>query len=243
MPTGITHERFRKAGYFIIIPTGLFLINNPLFLFSRYFGYTAGRYIVPDWDSMATTKDEGRVVEELGVFGIPLYGISSMYGALFRRFHRSLWTHAPVISTAPRMFLVFIIPVLFLYWIKLLNFPPSPVEIEFYAGFLYGLSESDFIHWLADKLWPDTGKQLQEKGDKRGRKKGSKRRLHVGGQRPKEDYARKDKRGFLSLQETKKLRGNSSVRKSKTATRWSDGNSSGRKSKAFGKTKSRNIDE
>lgn len=109
------------------------------------FGYEMGKYVTPDWDIMGTTADEGRMVNELPVFGYILFGVSSMYGAIFRKKHRSTITHFPFLSTSIRHLLLF----WWMYWQAYLY--GLGLAIPFFAGVFVGNSIADGIHWVLDK--------------------------------------------------------------------------------------------
>ena len=108
-----------------------------------------GRYIDPDWDIMSTNNAEGRMVNEIWILGHVLYGISSTYGSIFRRYHRKWITHMPVISTAIRLIFVGFIP--FLIGDNLgINFIGNGWHM-FHLGVWAGLSQADLIHWKLDR--------------------------------------------------------------------------------------------
>lgn len=113
------------------------------------------------------SASESRAVNELKILGYPLFGISSMYGAIFRRKHRSFLTHFPVISTLIRLLFVFGWWVPFLYWKGIIIYEPWQLEAFIYA--LWGLSQADLIHYLADMIWLEDGKKFIEKTKKRKR--------------------------------------------------------------------------
>lgn len=109
-------------------------------------GYLTGRYIDPDLDQMGTTGAEGRMVNEIPVIGHFLYGHWSTYGSIFRKHHRSIWTHFPVLSTLIRivyqlypLFVVIFLKDAFHMWMLYLLF-----------GILIGLSFADLLHYIED---------------------------------------------------------------------------------------------
>jgi len=114
-------------------------------------GYSFHRYCDNDWDIFGSNNAEGRMVNELPIIGHFLYGVSSTYGSMFRRKHRSAITHVPFISTIIRLFFVFIIPFILLdYWgINLIG----EGWIYFYLGFYIGLSQADGIHYYLDLFY------------------------------------------------------------------------------------------
>lgn len=107
----------------------------------------------PDWDVMLANAGEGRMINELPILGHILFGISSMYGSMFRRFHRSFITHFPIVSTFIR--LVFVgTPVFLLAESWQINLIGNGWH-KFWLGFWAGLAEADFIHWYLDKNYGD----------------------------------------------------------------------------------------
>jgi hypothetical protein len=112
-------------------------------------GYSLGRWCDPDWDLMGTNNAEGRMVNEIPLLGHILYGVSSSYGSIFRRYHRSWITHFPVLSTIVR--LVFLLAVPFGYLDAYgINFIGGG-WVWLWVGLLAGLSHADGIHWWLDK--------------------------------------------------------------------------------------------
>src|SRR5690348_3635666 len=99
---------------------------------------------------MGTNNSEGRMVNEFPIFGHFLFGISSAYGSIFRRNHRSFITHFPIFSTAIRLLFVFFVPYIILkYWgINLMSDSISMIRF----GFWIGLSQADTIHYFLDTI-------------------------------------------------------------------------------------------
>jgi hypothetical protein len=149
MPDGATHYWYFKRGFLIEIPLSLTLCYfDWKFGAGNLVGYSLGRWIDPDWDIMGTNNAEGRVVNEIPILGHFLYGISSTYGSLFRRHHRSFLTHFPLVSTLIRLIFVFIFPlVIFDSW--KINLIGDGWHM-FWIGILAGLSQADGIHWYLD---------------------------------------------------------------------------------------------
>ena len=83
-------------------------------------------------------------MNELKITGYVLYGISSIYGAIFRRFHRKWITHFPGVSTVIR--LAFILLPIGVLWPGLLDYPVVLI------GVWFGLSIADALHYLIDKF-------------------------------------------------------------------------------------------
>ena len=159
MPDGITHERFRRQGRIIVFPVSIFLpiVLSPIPMKSYgeilvgigiFVGYEMGRYVTPDWDIMGTTSSEGWMVNEIPFLGHFLFGLSSAYGSIFRRHHRSTITHFPLISTSIRYVIIF-------WWIWLEIYRSSldwAWLIFIFIGALIGTSISDGIHWYLDLI-------------------------------------------------------------------------------------------
>ena len=109
------------------------------FALGTMLGYLAGSIIDPDLDLMGVTKAEGRMMK-IPILGHVLFGIWSMYGSIFRKHHRSFWTHSYLFSTLIRWALQF-------FWLGY-NWPVLwPTLIGVYAG----LSVSDALHIYLDR--------------------------------------------------------------------------------------------
>jgi len=93
------------------------------------------------------------MVNELPILGYFLYGVSSTYGAMFRKFHRKIWTHLPVLSTIIRIVFVGFVPFLVLdgYGVNLIGNGWH----KFWLGYWAGLSQADGIHYWLDKNYGD----------------------------------------------------------------------------------------
>jgi uncharacterized metal-binding protein len=160
MPTGETHLKIWKVGTMVAIPTSIYLAitKQPLIGIGFGIGYLTGLFIDPDADEMGATSGEGRMVK-IPILGWIMYGISSVYGAIFRRHHRSFLTHFPFVSTAIRLlFFFFWIPIL--YYFNLLHW--QPWHLTFYLWFWIGLSCADALHWMADMIVSDVKKINRE---------------------------------------------------------------------------------
>jgi hypothetical protein len=106
-------------------------------------GYFLGQWLDPDLDIVGMTKSEGRMLK-IPIAGPFLIGYWAIYGAIFRRKHRSVWTHGYVLSTGIRYgysfwWLYFVIPVLYDWMMYVL------------IGIFIGLCFSDSIHIWADR--------------------------------------------------------------------------------------------
>jgi len=128
------------------------LTLNPIVAIGHLAGYSFHRYWDNDIDIMGTSGCEGRQVRELFVLGYLMYGISSIYGAIFRNKHRSIITHFPVISSFIRLcFLFWWIPLLYYFeWIKFEYW-----HWEIFYSFLWGISQADTCHYFADLIWKE----------------------------------------------------------------------------------------
>lgn len=166
-PPGFVHHRFYNAGYIFNIPASIFfMLNRNIYFGLGYFiGYISGRWIDPDWDISSISEAEGRAIRELWILGYVIYGISSFYGAIFRKWHRSFLTHFPIVSTSLRILLLYSVPMWYLYSNGILVY--NIFQQEFYFGYLVGLSSADFIHYAADKMWDDDGKKFEKYRNKK----------------------------------------------------------------------------
>lgn len=154
MPDGVTHYFFFKYGYVVEIPLSIFLLFiNWKFALGNIIGYSFHRWCDNDLDLMGANSAEGRQVNELPVIGHFMFGVSSMYGSIFRKHHRSFITHFPFVSTAIRMFFFFIFPLTVLdsWGINTIG----NGWIYFHLGFYFGLSSADTIHYTLDKWYGD----------------------------------------------------------------------------------------
>ena len=154
MPDGLTHFRYYKYGLLAEIPISISLcFLDAQFGVGNFVGYFCGRWIDPDIDLMGVNAAEGRQVNELPIIGHILFGLSSIYGSMFRKYHRHWITHFPGISTFIRLFIIFILPILALrgYGVR---FTENGWN-NFWIGVWVGLSQADGIHWFLDKTYGD----------------------------------------------------------------------------------------
>lgn len=118
------------------------------FAIGNIVGYSCGRWIDPDWDIFGSNNAEGRMVNEIPILGHFLYGVSSTYGSIFRRKHRSIITHFPGLSTIVRLVFVLAVPFIVGDYVGI-NFIGNG-WISFWVGLWTGLSQADAIHYLLD---------------------------------------------------------------------------------------------
>lgn len=151
MPAGEVHYKYYKRGYWFIFIETLFLISLDFKVgLGNLLGYSIGRWIDPDWDLVTANNSESRMINEIPILGHFLYGISSTYGSIFRRYHRSFITHFPFVSTAIRLLFVGFIP--FIVGDNLgINFIGGG-WYKFHLGVWIGLSQADAIHWFLDSM-------------------------------------------------------------------------------------------
>ena len=124
MPDGVTHYKHFKKGYIFQIPFSIMIsfLDWKLGL-GNIVGYSFHRYCDNDLDLMGVNAAEGRQVNEIPILGNFMFGMSSIYGSFFRKYHRSIWTHLPYLSTIIRLFFFFIFPFLILdgYGVNLIS--------------------------------------------------------------------------------------------------------------------------
>lgn len=136
-------------GYLIALPVS---VATLMYNFRGGLGYLVGyslhRYVDNDWDIFGSNNAEGRLVNEIPILGHFLYGISSVYGSIFRRYHRSWITHWPGISTLIRLIFLFFIPFVVGdgYGINFIG----GGWVWFWVGMWAGLSQADGIHLYHD---------------------------------------------------------------------------------------------
>jgi hypothetical protein len=154
VPDGSTHYHYFKKGYYWVIPSSLVLISLEWrFGLGNLLGYSLHRYIDNDLDLMGVNSAEGRQVNELPIIGHVLFGLSSIYGSIFRKWHRHWITHFPGISTIIRLVVIFILPFMVLdgYGVNFIG----GGWWKFWLGIWIGLSQADAIHWFLDKNYED----------------------------------------------------------------------------------------
>jgi uncharacterized metal-binding protein len=113
-----------------------------------FVGYELGRWIDPDMDQIGITSSEGRVVNDFKILGYFIIGYTTIYGAIFRRYHRSFITHFPGVSTAIRLVYLF-------WWLYFTIDILYDYQIMVGIGVWAGLSIADLIHYVLDNFWKD----------------------------------------------------------------------------------------
>jgi hypothetical protein len=149
MSDGKTHYKYYMRGYWVSVPISV----ATAFLDWRaglgyLVGYSMHRYVDNDWDIFGSNNAEGRLVNEIPLLGHFLYGISSVYGSIFRKHHRSWMTHWPIVSTLGRLMFLLFIPLVVGdgYGINFIG----NGWIWFWVGMWGGLSHADGIHFYHD---------------------------------------------------------------------------------------------
>lgn len=156
MPNGLVHYEYFKRGYIFVVPSSLMLfLWDWEFALGNFLGYSFHRYCDNDLDLMGVNMAEGRQVNEIPVLGHFMFGVSSAYGSIFRKSHRSFLTHFPIISTAIRLAFFGFIPFILGDYYGI-NFMGNGWHM-FHLGFFAGLSTADGIHWALDKWYNPTG--------------------------------------------------------------------------------------
>ena len=149
MSTGLVHYKYYMRGYLAALPVSVAAAFYDVRVGVGYIlGYSLHRYCDNDWDIFGSNNAEGRLVNEIPVLGHFLYGISSVYGSMFRRYHRSWITHWPVVSTLIRLIFIFFIPFVIGdgYGINFIG----RGWVWFWVGLWAGLSHADGIHLRHD---------------------------------------------------------------------------------------------
>ncbi len=131
MADGITHNKYLRMGWYIIIPLGLILwittsyfenSNSFLYVLFLYINFLLCEIIDPDADQLSLTSAEGRVLRftrkfYLGFFGALFVAYTFIYAYIIGLFggHRSPLSHGVLIGTIGRM-IFYNIPVMFLFY-------------------------------------------------------------------------------------------------------------------------------
>lgn len=160
MPGGDVHLSLWKKGIPLsAIGSGLLLAasQDPYMAGAAAAGYLLGRYISPDLDLIGLSSDEGRMMQELKVFGLFVvmwfmpYAYIMRFVGIGRKGHRNFFSHFPFISTFIRLAWLlgpFIAAVY--YWEPGLVQANIDWLYSLSLGIFLGHSLSDLIHYLAD---------------------------------------------------------------------------------------------
>lgn len=145
MPDGLHHARIQFSGWAVILPTSIFasFMLHPVVGFGIEFGYLLGTVVNPDSDQLAISYGDGIAIRKLWVFGWILVAYLTLYAAIFRKLHRSFWTHFPFVSTAIRWIYLF-------WWLWFLPIVWHDWQLVFLFCTYLGLSLSDLGHWISD---------------------------------------------------------------------------------------------
>ena len=122
--------------------------GNDFYTIGFLLGYGWGAFVNPDADQVSITHAEGLMINKIPILGHFLYGYWQIYGSVFRKQHRSFWTHFPIASTFIRFVWQFWAIYAFLF---LQHFELAWVYQTLHGVFL-GMSYSDYLHWREDKL-------------------------------------------------------------------------------------------
>lgn len=168
MPSGEVHDALWKMGRLAILPIaissalvtdslaltvscnqsiGICISGQTFMAVGVLIGYWYGRYITPDEDIAGMTVGEGYLMNHFPILGNIAVGYWTIYGAFFRKKHRSLWTHGPFLSTAIRYVYAF-------WWIAFLisNGWWHSWATYLMIGAYLGTCVIDIIHWAADVI-------------------------------------------------------------------------------------------
>lgn len=156
MPDGKTHTKIWKAGLVgvPVVTLGITLMAWPnIHVQSGWVylgagiptGYLFGLFVDPDLDIVGMSKSEGRMMNIFPIVGNIMVGYWTIYGAFFRRHHRSFWTHGPFVSTAIRYLFAF-------WWVAFLDNWWNVFLTLFFVGMYFGTVYADVLHWAADTI-------------------------------------------------------------------------------------------
>jgi hypothetical protein len=166
MSDGIRHHELWRQGWSTALPLSLAVYGasdllrpawacsqigcfagNDFYTIGTLLGYGFGMFVNPDADQVSITHAEGLMINKIPILGHFLYGYWQIYGSIFRKHHRSFWTHFPIISTIIR----FVYQFWAVYAILIFSHISSPWIYQTLAGIFLGMCYSDYLHWLEDK--------------------------------------------------------------------------------------------
>jgi len=166
MSNGIRHHELWRQGWITALPLSLAVYGavdlsrpawacskmgcfsgNDFYTIGTILSYGFGMFVNPDADQVGITHAEGLMINKIPILGHFLYGYWQIYGSIFRRHHRSFWTHFPIISTSIRFLWQFWA----IYAILILKDFHAPWIYQTLTGVFIGMVYSDYLHWLEDK--------------------------------------------------------------------------------------------
>ena len=149
MPSGKVHFSHWKKGWVVegVLIVLLLSFHHPFLALGSLIGYFLGQFITPDADLVGITFGEGRMLRKLPVIGGLFVGYWTIYGAVFRKHHRSFWTHSYIFSTVIRFVYGF-------WWIGLFRYTETWFLLSV-LGMFIGLCLSDGLHVWADMRYGD----------------------------------------------------------------------------------------
>jgi len=112
-------------------------------------GYILGRYLDPDMDLIGMTGAKGRALRELSLLGLVWSMFWMPYAWVMQAVggHRSILTHAPVLSTIVR--LMYLYGIMYIICISFKIYLPAWVYPNL-LGIAIGLALSDLVHIFLD---------------------------------------------------------------------------------------------
>lgn len=149
MSSGLVHQRYHALGWVVVLPTSLIsCVYSPPVGTGILVGYALGRWVDPDLDQVGVSSAEGRIINDFKILGYVIVGYTTIYGAVFRRYHRSFITHFPGVSTAIRLVYLF-------WWLYFTINILYDYQIMVGIGVWVGLTLSDLVHFIVDNILKD----------------------------------------------------------------------------------------
>ncbi len=145
MPGGVHHSNVQKAGWIVVAPASIYAatIYHPAMGIGLALGYLLGRYVNCDADISGLTTAEGFAINELKIFGYVLVAYMTLYGIIFRRMHRSFFTHGPFVSTAIRWVYLF-------WWLWFVPIVWQDWQLVLVFSTYVGMVLVDIPHYISD---------------------------------------------------------------------------------------------